>query len=55
MPDLIFVYVCDCIDGEPVYAVAKSKDDIPLDSDGQKVGVYALRETLKFDVKTELK
>ena len=54
LPKMIFVYVCDRErDGTPILAAATKTEDIPHDQDGEKVGLYDLREiaVLKVDVR----
>lgn len=49
-PKQLYVYVCDHVDGEPLYAVADELGEIPEDQDGNKVATYTLRESGKFVV-----
>jgi len=53
-PDGILVYVCDYADGEPIFAVAVSPDEIPEDISGQRVATYLLARTQKFQVERRL-
>lgn len=51
MPKEIYVYVCDKLeDGTPVYAVASHIEEIPEDTQGQRVGTYSLKDTHVFKV-----
>ena len=54
-PKEIFVYQYDEVDGEAVYSVARTVDEIPEESDGEKVGVYVLDRHNTFRVLRELK
>lgn len=56
LPQEILVFVCDTLeDGTPVYGVAHNVEEIPEDSDGDKVGIYILNRTNTFRVRRELK
>jgi hypothetical protein len=56
MPKEVLVYVCDYEeDGTPILAVVKNVNEIPEDSDGEKVGNYTLNRVATFKVKRELK
>jgi len=54
LPKEILVYQCDEVDGQPVYAVALTVDEIPEDADGQKVGIYVMNRADTFRVRREL-
>lgn len=55
LPKEILVYQCDEVDGEPIYAVARTVNDIPEDMDGRKVAVYVMNKQYTFRVSRELK
>lgn len=54
-PKSIIVYQVDEVDGVAVYAVATDTDDIELDMNGEKVGIYRLEKTCTFSVHREIK
>jgi hypothetical protein len=54
LPKELLVYVYDHADGEDLYAVARSVEEIPEDCDGELVGNYTLNRTSTFKVKREL-
>ena len=52
LPKEILIYVADELDdGTPVYGVAINVDEIPVENNGDRVGVYALNKDYKFSVK----
>jgi len=55
LPKELLVYVYDVADGQELYAVAESVDEIPEDIDGKIVGTYVLNYTATFKVRRELK
>lgn len=55
LPGELLIYQCDEVDGQRIYAVAHTANEIPEEYDGEMVGVYYLNQTLKFGVKRELK
>lgn len=56
MPNEILVYIsyADRDTHEPIFAVARSLDEIPEDADGKKIGVYILDRELKFKIERKL-
>ena len=54
LPKTIMVYVCDEVDGETIYAVAHTVEDIPEEFDGEKVGTYTLSSKGIFRVMREM-
>lgn len=55
MPKEILVYVSDTLeDGTPVYAVANNVEEIPEDTQGQRIGIYTLNTTSVFKVTRSL-
>lgn len=54
LPKEILVYQCDEVDGEPIYAVAFSVNDISEEFAGEIVGNYTLNNTNVFSLKRQL-
>lgn len=55
MPKEVFIYIAQWdTDGEPLFGVAQSVDEIPPDCDNTTVGVYARSRALTFRVRKEL-
>jgi hypothetical protein len=54
LPNTLFVYICDWVDGEPVFAAATDIKELPDDHNGKHVGVYELKQTKKLSIKREL-
>ena len=54
LPKEILIYVCDYVDGEPLYGVVLRAEDIPYEADGDSVGVYTLNRACAFRVRREL-
>lgn len=50
LPKQIYVYQCDEVDGEPIYAVARNVEEIPEDQSGAKVSVFNFDRTVVFVV-----
>lgn len=44
MPKIIYVYVADYGHGDPIYAVAETIDDLPMDQPKLDVGKYELQQ-----------
>ena len=56
LPKEVLLYVCDTDnDGEDIYAVALTLDDIPETEDGDVIGIYYLNKSHTFIVRRELK
>jgi len=55
LPKEVLIYQCDEANGEPIYGVATTVDDIPADADGQTVGVYTLNHESTFHIRRQLK
>lgn len=54
LPHEILVYLADWVDGEPIYAVALTVNQIPHDCVGAKVGTFVLNQTYNFGIKRTL-
>jgi hypothetical protein len=55
MPKELLIYVCETLDDDtPIFGVARNVDEIPEDSNGDKVGVYTLNRACDFRVRREL-
>jgi len=53
-PTEIIVYVCDWLDGKPVFAIAETPDDIPEDVGEGRVAMYTRAATGKFMVQRRI-
>lgn len=54
LPKEIIVYQCDEMDGETIWAVASSPDNISEDYDGELIGFYKLDATAKFVIERKI-
>ena len=55
LPQTVYVYQSDTVDGIPVFAVTTALDEIPEDAEGQKIGVYELMMVSTFMIKRSLR
>jgi len=53
-PQVITVYVCDYVEGEPIYAVVNGPHDIPESHAGETVAIYHLKDQGRLSVSKKL-